>query len=399
VSLYSRVTKGTIGIQLQHVYVSNSIQNITSIRLHLVARPAEVPLFVWRRPDSSAGEAPRWGVSVADEVGGSSMNKCAAAPISGGLLLLFLLLAGQGGEGQRKRNRGAWGSDDRRGICSISASRRDAGRCPLLCLGKLPRWKPLEHLELESPIPIERCRPPDNSCAPPLTFSAGLRGEGEGVGGHGHVLLRGWINGPAAGAVLMVFRCIGLLASLPLPASFEDQQFHRDTATSDANLVDLCRCPSSAAPRKESGSYTADLLRIAIQVVFAFWPLGCIRRRQLRSSLMLLPRFSGEDLLVLSSVMLTPYLQLNLQPRWSLPSRLLVEPLALRMERLLEAPEVHSCRFISSVFSTDPLAGSDCVLPRRRLGFLAVFITSVGSGSSLTFNHLSSLCKSLCVLS
>jgi hypothetical protein len=143
---------------------------------------------------------------------------------------------------------------------------------------------------------------------------------GEGVGGRGHALLRGWINGPAADATQMVFRCIGLLASLPIPASSEDQQLPRVTATPDANLDDLYRCPSSAAPRKESGSYTKDLLRIAIQVVFAFWPLGCIRRRQLRSSLMSLPRFSGEDHSVLSSVMLTPYLQLNLQPRWSLPS-------------------------------------------------------------------------------
>jgi hypothetical protein len=32
----------------------------------------------------------------------------------------------------------------------------------------------------------------------------------------------------------------------------------------------------------------------------------------------------------------------------------MVEPLALRMERLLEAPEVHSCRFISFVFLMDP---------------------------------------------
>jgi hypothetical protein len=117
----------------------------------------------------------------------------------------------------------------------------------------------------------------------------------------------------------------------------------------------------------------------------------------LRSSPMTLPRSSGEDPSVLSSVMLTPYLQLNFQPRWSLPSRLLVEPLALRMERLLEAPEVHSCRFISSVFSTDPLAGSDCVLPRRQLIFIAMSIASVGFGSSFISDLLSSLCKSLFV--
>jgi hypothetical protein len=109
----------------------------------------------------------------------------------------------------------------------------------------------------------------------------------------------------------------------------------------------------------------AATLRITDQVVLVFLLLGCIRQRQLRSSPMLLPRFSEEDSSVFSSMLLHLYLQLNLLPRWSLPSRLLAEPLALRLARQLEALEVHSCRFISYVFSTDPLAGSDCVLHRR----------------------------------
>jgi hypothetical protein len=230
---------------------------------------------------------------------------------------------------------------------------------------------------------------------PPLTSSAGLGGEGEGSGVAGHAFLWGWFSGSAGHFALMVYRCIGLLAP-PVPASIEDQQSSRITVMPEEKIADLCRCFSSTAPRKESSNYTADLLRIAIKVVCAFLPLRCIRRRQLRSSPMSLPRFSGEDPLVLSSVMHTPYLQLNLQPRWSLPSRLLVEPLALWMERLLEAPEVHSCRFISSVFSTDPLAGSDCVLPRRQL-VIAMVIASVGFGSSFISNLLSSLCKSLFV--
>jgi hypothetical protein len=119
-------------------------------------------------------------------------------------------------------------------------------------------------------------------------------------------------------------------------------------------LHGACRHPTDAAPRTDSSSYTADELRIADQVVLIFLSLGCIRRRQLRSSLMSLPRFSEEDPSVLSSVLLPRYLQLNLIPRWSLPSRLLAEPLALRLARLLAAFEVHSCRFTSSVFSTDP---------------------------------------------
>jgi hypothetical protein len=150
-----------------------------------------------------------------------------------------------------------------------------------------------------------------------------------------------------------------------------------DYAMPEASLpaFGLCQCLSSAARRKGSDSYTVEKLRIAIQVVFAFFlPLGCIHRRQLRSSPMSLPRFSRED----PSVKLggtSPYLHLNYLPRWSLPSRLLVEPPALWLARLLEAPEDHNCRFISCVFSTDPMAGSDCVLSHRQLVSLVVFFS------------------------
>jgi hypothetical protein len=315
------------------------------------------------RPAPSSSEAPWWGVLAAGDVGGSFMNKCEPASISGDPLLLYLLPAGQGGEGRRKRIGGAYGYDGGRGFDSTSASRRGAGRSPPWCLVKLPWGKSLELLGREILLSLERCRPQVVCCTPPLTSSAGVGGEGEGSGVAGLAFIWGWILGTVGDFALMVYRCIGLLAP-PVPASTEDQQPPRVTATPDEKFADLRRCPSSAAPRKESSNYTEDLLRIAIKVVYAFLPLGCIRRRQLRSSPMSLPRFNGEDHSVLSSVKLTPYLQLNLRPRWSLPSRLLVEPLALRMERLLEAPEVHSCRFISSVFSTDPLAGSDCVLPR-----------------------------------
>jgi hypothetical protein len=95
---------------------------------------------------------------------------------------------------------------------------------------------------------------------------------------------------------------------------------------------------------------------------------------------MSLPRFSGEDSSVLSSVVLPPYLQLSLLPRWSLPSRLLVEPLALWLAGLLEAPKDHSYRFISSVFSMDPLVGSGCVLPLRQLVLVVVPLFSVVLG-------------------
>jgi hypothetical protein len=114
-------------------------------------------------------------------------------------------------------------------------------------------------------------------------------------------------------------------------------------------------------------------MRIAAPDVFAiFRPLGCSRRRQMRSSPKSLPRFSGEDFLDLSSVMHIRYLQLNHLPCLPLPTRLLVEPLALRLERLCEALEEHSCRIVASVLSTDPLAGSNCILLLRLLVLLVV---------------------------
>jgi hypothetical protein len=77
---------------------------------------------------------------------------------------------------------------------------------------------------------------------------------------------------------------------------------------------------------------------------------------------MSLPRFSREYSSTLSSVVHPPCLQLNHLPPCSLSSRLLVEPLALRLATRLEAPEDHNCRFLSYVFSMDPIEGFDCVL-------------------------------------
>lgn len=91
----------------------------------------------------------------------------------------------------------------------------------------------------------------------------------------------------------------------------------------------------------QSGCYNKDQLRIAVQAGFAiFFPLGCVRRRQMRSSSLLLPRFGGEDVLVLDSVTHHQNLQLNLQPHVPHPTRLLVEPLDLRLVRPFDAPEV-----------------------------------------------------------
>jgi hypothetical protein len=119
-------------------------------------------------------------------------------------------------------------------------------------------------------------------------------------------------------------------------------------------------------------------LRIVVQVVLAiFKPLGCIHRRQMRSSPKSLPRFSGEVFLDLSSVMRTRNIQLNCLPRLPMPTRLLVEPLALRLVWLCEALKEHNCRIVVSVLSTNPLAGFDCVLLLRRLVFPVVLLLCV----------------------
>jgi hypothetical protein len=139
-------------------------------------------------------------------------------------------------------------------------------------------------------------------------------------------------------------------------------------------------------------------MRIATQVVFAiFKPLGCICWRQMRSSPKSLPRFSGEDFLALSSVMHIQYLQLNRQPRLPLPTRLPVEPLVLRLERLCEAPEEHSCRILASVLSTDPLAGSDSVLLLRLLVLPVVLLFCVHSGTRFYSDLQSKICMSFVV--
>jgi hypothetical protein len=93
----------------------------------------------------------------------------------------------------------------------------------------------------------------------------------------------------------------------------------------------------------QSGCYTFGSLQVAGHSIFAFFaPLGCIHRRQMSESPTSLPRFSGEEFSVLSSMKLTFNLQLNPQPQRCLPTRLLVEPLALRLVRLQEAPGEHN---------------------------------------------------------
>jgi hypothetical protein len=60
--------------------------------------------------------------------------------------------------------------------------------------------------------------------------------------------------------------------------------------------------------------------------------------------------------------MLSLDIQLNHQPQSRIPTRLLVESLALRLVKLQEASEEDNCRFFRSEFSLDTITGSNCFL-------------------------------------
>jgi hypothetical protein len=118
-----------------------------------------------------------------------------------------------------------------------------------------------------------------------------------------------------------------------------------------------------------------------------------------RASSMTFLRFSGEDFTDLSSVMHILDLQLNPSPHMRLPTRLLVEPLALRLARLQEALEEYNCRFFESEFSTDPLAGSNCVLLLRQHVFSVAYCQCVHLGtSSLNSGLQSRYCVLGCIV-
>jgi hypothetical protein len=95
--------------------------------------------------------------------------------------------------------------------------------------------------------------------------------------------------------------------------------------------------------------------------------------------------------------MRTRNVQLNRLPRLLMPTRLLVEPLALRLVRLCEALEEHSCRIVASVLSTDPLAGSDCVLLFRHLVLPVVLLFCVLVGTRFNSDLQSISCMSFAV--
>jgi hypothetical protein len=110
---------------------------------------------------------------------------------------------------------------------------------------------------------------------------------------------------------------------------------------------------------------------------------------------MSLPRFSGEDFVDLGSVKLPLNLQLNPQPRRRLPTRLLVEPLALRLVRLQEARGEDNCRFFPSEFSSDLLVGSNRLLRHRQFVLSVALFNCVHLGTYVISVIQSMNCRSL----
>ena len=127
---------------------------------------------------------------------------------------------------------------------------------------------------------------------------------------------------------------------------------------------------------------------------FAFLLFGTCRRR-VRASLLRFLRFSSREPPDLSSVMDIQDLQLNPSPRRRLPTRLLVEPLALRLARLREALEECNCRYFESEFLPDPLAGSGCALVHRQHASLVVYVICVHPGN---FVHEGESCNGCAVM-
>jgi hypothetical protein len=70
-------------------------------------------------------------------------------------------------------------------------------------------------------------------------------------------------------------------------------------------------------------------------------------------------------------------------------TRLLVEPLALRLARRCEAPEDHSCGFFAFVFSTDSLAGSDYVLLLSLLVVVHLLYVLLGTRANSDLQNIS----------
>jgi hypothetical protein len=135
----------------------------------------------------------------------------------------------------------------------------------------------------------------------------------------------------------------GFTVAISMPVRID---YHQRRARARCLLI----CKEMVLLYMKPGCYTSISYHATGHSVFAFFVLlGCIRRRQMRESPNLLPRFSGKDFFDLSSVMLPLDLQLDPKPQSCLPTRLSVEPLALRLVRFQEALGEYNCRFFCPI--------------------------------------------------
>jgi hypothetical protein len=187
-------------------------------------------------------------------------------------------------------------------------------------------------------------------------------------------------------------------------------RLHRHHIGVDAPSVSLSKASScslfgklqwfSALQICLSGCYTSGHLQADVHDIFAiFTSLGLILRGRVRASSMSFLRFTDKDISDLSSVMHILDLQLNPSPHMCWPTWLLVEPLTLWLVRLQEALEEYNCRFFESEFSSDPLAGSNCILMLKCLELSVAYCQCVLLGtSSLNFVLQSTSCVLSCIV-
>lgn len=114
---------------------------------------------------------------MAGVVNKTKVRRCCCS-ICGAALLMSLLLAGHGGEGERRHSLVADRFSGWRGFLSVLARRRGAGRSSSRLSGELPRWKTAENIFEADPLNKRHYRLSGGSCDV-IFLSAGRGGEGE----------------------------------------------------------------------------------------------------------------------------------------------------------------------------------------------------------------------------
>jgi hypothetical protein len=180
----------------------------------------------------------------------------------------------------------------------------------------------------------------------------------------------------------------GFIVAISMPVRID---YHQRRARARCLLI----CKEMVLLYMKPGCYTLISCHATGRSVFAFFVLlGCIRRRQMRESPKSLPRFSGEDFFDLSSVMLPPDLQLDPKPQSCLPTRLPVEPLALRLVRFQEGLGEYNCRFFCPISHRNPWQAPVVFFSIDSVRFLVVALLGVHLGTIFFSVIQSSSCMS-----